>query len=101
MSSAMRDYSEKRDFIRMQVDTEIDLLVEGSDARLKGRCVDLSATGMAVQINEELGEGTCVHASLASHNPEFPPFETLARVLRCEQQEQGWIVGLEIEKVER
>ncbi len=103
MNNAMKDYSEKRDFIRMQVDTDIDLRVEGTDTRIRGRCVDLSATGMAVELNQELSEGIKVHASLASHNPEFPPFETLTRVLRCEQQGEGgaWLIGLEIEQVER
>lgn len=100
--SSMRDHSEKRDFIRMHVDTEIELVEEGTDRRLKGRCVDLSATGMAVEVTEQLTDGTRVHTSLPSHNPDFPPFDTYASVLRSEQLgENHWRLGLKIEEVKR
>ncbi len=99
---AMRDNSEKRDFIRMNVDTVIELFEDGSDRRMEGRCVDLSATGMAVEMNEGLAEGLRVHTSLPSHNPDFPPFDTLATVLRSEDLGDGrWRVGLRIDEVKR
>ena len=41
-----RDYSEKRDFIRMQIETAITL-TQGSQ-RHEGVCLDLSSTGMQV-----------------------------------------------------
>ncbi|XOZ34008.1 PilZ domain-containing protein [Halomonadaceae bacterium KBTZ08] len=99
---SMRDTPEKRDFIRMNIDTGIDLFLDGSDQRIEGRCVDLSATGMAVELEEALPEGQQLHASLPSHNPDFPPFDTVATVLRSEPLEDGrWRVGLRIEEVKR
>lgn len=99
----MRDYSEKRDFIRMQVETDIELFVGEEPARvLKGHCEDLSATGMSVRLEENLPMGTEVDTRLASHNPDFPPLETRARVVRCDTLEQGGVsLGLEILEVTR
>ena len=98
----MRDHSEKRDFIRMHVNTEMELVLDDTGRRIKGRCVDLSATGMAVEVGETLDEGTWVHTSLPSHNPDFPPFDTYATVLRSEALDAGrWRLGLNIEEVKR
>jgi len=84
------------------VDTEIELVVENTGHRIKGRCVDLSATGMAVEVDETLEEGTWVHTSLPSHNPDFPPFDTYASVLRSEAIDDGRSrLGLRIEEVKR
>ncbi|MEQ6885190.1 PilZ domain-containing protein [Salicola sp. Rm-C-2C1-2] len=98
----MRDNSDKRDFIRMNVDTAIELIEDEQGQRMEGRCVDLSATGMAVEMEKELAEGQCLHTSLPSHNPDFPPFETVATVLRSEPLDDGrWRVGLRIDEVKR
>ena len=57
----MKDYSEKRDFHRMQVNSEIEIS-DSQGNRFKGICRDLSATGMqlyveqAVNVGEELQE---------------------------------------------
>jgi len=103
MSSSMRDYSEKRDFIRMQVETEIELAYRSDPSRtFKGLCEDLSATGMSVIVAEAIPEGTELQTVLPSQNPEFPPFETYARVVRCDQMEDGRaVLGVEILEVQR
>ncbi|MGM0449521.1 MAG: PilZ domain-containing protein [Pseudomonadota bacterium] len=99
---SMRDNPEKRDFIRMNVDTAIELFEDGSERKMEGRCVDLSATGMAVEMDQDLAEGQRVHTSLPSHNPDFPPFDTVATVLRSEDIGDGrWRVGLRIDEVKR
>ena len=46
MSQKDRDYSEKRDFIRMQIETTVAL--EHGDTKLSGVCIDLSSTGMQI-----------------------------------------------------
>lgn len=98
----MRDNSDKRDFIRMNVDTAIELFGDGDGQRMEGQCVDLSATGMAVEMETELAEGQRLDTSLPSHNPDFPPFETKATVLRSEPLDGGrWRVALRIDEVKR
>jgi len=47
MSQHPVDYSEKRDFIRMRIDAEVQLLQ--ADQVISAVCIDLSSTGMQVQ----------------------------------------------------
>lgn len=103
MSRIQRDYSEKRDFIRMEVETTIELSYpEGEGNRFEGLCTDLSASGMSVVVDAAVPEGTELQTYLPSGKSDFPPFETLATVLRCAQLEDGrYQLGLEIAEVRR
>lgn len=47
MSPNDRDYSEKRDYIRMRVDAEVTLIHQGQV--IPAVCIDLSSSGMQVQ----------------------------------------------------
>jgi hypothetical protein len=47
MSQTDRDYSEKRDFIRMRVDADVALIHEGDE--VPAVCIDLSSSGMQVE----------------------------------------------------
>jgi len=97
MNSIIRDYSEKRDFIRMKVDTEISLTFENSDNTMKAVCRDLSGTGMLIETNEPLTEGSEFNTSLPSSNEAFPSFETKVKVIRCRPAENGnFLIGTEI-----
>lgn len=78
-----RTYDEKRDFIRMQVDTEIILTVDETNEKLSGYCRDLSGTGMLIEVNKEVAEGLNCQTTLASNNPAFPSLDANIKVLRC------------------
>lgn len=99
--SIMRDYAEKRDFIRMQVNARIELQIPKSGETLIGKCKDLSGMGMLLELDRPLEIGTEVHTSLPSNSPDFPTFETTARVVRCDTTEDSHLAGLEITKIER
>lgn len=97
MNSIIRDYSEKRDFIRMKVDTEISLSFENSDQTIKAVCRDLSGTGMLIEVDEPLTEGSEFNTSLPSSNEAFPSFETKVKVIRCRPTEnEKYLAGTEI-----
>ncbi|MFE8071532.1 PilZ domain-containing protein [Marinobacteraceae bacterium S3BR75-40.1] len=100
-TSTMKDFSEKRDFIRMRVNTEITLTISETGETLKGVCRDLSGTGMMVEMDRPLKEGTVAHTSLPSQNPNFPSFDTKATVVRCDQEGERYITGFEIIEVNR
>jgi hypothetical protein len=100
MSEFMKDYSEKRDFHRMQMNSEIEL-TDGNGFSLPGICKDLSGTGMQLFVEKAFSEGDEIHTLLPSTSEQFPPFETVCRVLRCESEGDGFLLGLEIVKVKR
>ncbi|HEX4548367.1 PilZ domain-containing protein [Pseudomonas sp.] len=55
MSQTGRDYSEKRDFIRMRVDADVVLIHEGDE--ISAVCIDLSSSGMQVQAPRQFAVG--------------------------------------------
>lgn len=100
MSEFMKDYSEKRDFHRMKMNSEIEL-TDGSGVAFPGICKDLSGTGMQLFVDRAFSEGDEIHTLLPSTSEQFPPFETVCRVLRCDPEGDGFLLGMEILEVKR
>ena len=101
MNLMMRDYSEKRDYIRMKVDAQIELRTFHPERVLRGICKDLSGTGMAIEVEDAFQPGTELSTCLPSNNESFPPFETIVRVIRCTATANGrFLLGVEIIRVD-
>lgn len=100
MPTSMRDYSEKRDFHRMQVNSEIQI-TDRSGQQFTGICRDLSGTGMQVAVDRPVAEGAELSTLLPSNNDSFPPFETNLKVLRCVADGDGYLLGTTIIEVKR
>ena len=102
MSSYLRQYSEKRDFIRMRVEADITVKLGNPPRELTGICRDLSGTGMLIELSEPVAEGVEFFAALPSNNPNFPSLEANVRVLRCAARENGsYELGVEILRIQR
>jgi hypothetical protein len=54
--NVMKDYSEKRDFHRMQVESEIEI-TDSKGNTFSGTCKDLSATGMQLVVRDPVMVG--------------------------------------------
>lgn len=101
-NSIMRDYAEKRDFIRMQVNASIELKILSTGDTITAICKDLSGMGMLLKLNQALDIDTEVQTALPSNSPDFPTFKTTARVVRCDNiDDASWLAGLEIIKIEQ
>jgi len=91
-----RTWDEKRDFIRMKVDTLITLSVD-SDTNVKGYCRDLSGTGMLIEVEEEVTAGSTCKTTLPSSNDAFPALDAKVKILRCTQiSDSKYQLGTEI-----
>jgi hypothetical protein len=98
----MRDYAEKRDFIRMQINAGIELTILSTGKTVAAVCKDLSGMGMLLKLEQPLEVGTEVQTALPSNSPGFPTFKTTARVVRYQHTEDGaYLAGLEIVKIEQ
>lgn len=92
-----RNYSEKRDFRRMRVDSVITLRINDSEKTIDGICVDLSGAGMLIETEERIDVGVNLYATIPSKNEAFSPLETVIRVLRCTEKSNGkFEIGTEI-----
>lgn len=94
----MKDYSEKRDFHRMQVNSTI--AITGNDGQTHtGICRDLSAAGMQVAVERSFEIGEELRTRMESAGDQFPPLETLCEVVRCEPDGDGYLLGINIIEV--
>lgn len=88
---------EQRHFYRMHLDAEVSVLLEqdGQFVTRGGRCRDLSAAGMALQLDESVEIGQEMEVKLSGGS--VTPLNARVRVLRIEKAPLGgFIVGCEI-----
>ncbi|TLX56508.1 PilZ domain-containing protein [Stutzerimonas nosocomialis] len=87
MSQGERDYSEKRDFIRMRIESKV-VLVQG-DQRIEALCLDLSSTGMQVEATSSLNMGDKVRVLIPSEHSELKGLDAETEVVRVQQLDDG------------
>jgi len=78
--SLANSYEEKRNFIRMRVETPLTLTLD--DRTIKCICVDLSGTGMCLETEESLNIGDEGVAYLPSYQNKFAPLNACIRINR-------------------
>lgn len=100
MPMAIRGYSEKRDFHRMQVNSEAQI-TDNQGQTITGICRDLSGTGMQLYVHSTIPEDEELMVILPSNRNDFPPFESSVRVLRSEPEGEGFLLGTAIIEIKR
>lgn len=101
MSMKDRDYSEKRDFIRMKVNTPAQVSTEpGGAPNCDAICNDLSGGGMSLTLSEELPLNSEITVTVTSDHSHSPILKARCCVARVEAGEEGsYQVGLAIKEV--
>ena len=101
MGTYDRDYSEKRDFIRMQVNTPAQILIETDDKpSYKGTCNDLSGGGMSITINQMLTLKSTVTVTITSDHSQCSVLKAHCCVTRVEALDDGnYSVGLKTKEI--
>ncbi|MHA3738731.1 PilZ domain-containing protein [Pseudomonas sp. Eth.TT006] len=87
MSQTGRDYSEKRDFIRMRVDADVVLIHEGD--QVSGVCIDLSSSGMQVQAPQPFAVGDHLSVRIDSEHAALSGLEAETEVVWVRSQDDG------------
>jgi hypothetical protein len=98
MSQTGRDYSEKRDFIRMRVDADVSLIHEGDE--VPAVCIDLSSSGMQVEAKREFKVGDRLNVRIDSDHPALKGLEADTEVVWVKPLDgEGQKLGLTILKM--
>lgn len=93
--STQMDYSEKRDFIRMQVAADISLIHAGQV--VTAVCLDLSSGGMQVQAPRQFKVGDLIEVRIDSDHPALKGLEASTEVVWiADQPESQQKLGLRI-----
>ncbi|UTW08250.1 PilZ domain-containing protein [Pseudomonas benzenivorans] len=87
MSQSDRDYSEKRDYIRMRLEAPVTLHCAGRE--IPALCLDLSSTGMQLEAQSALSMGDKVRVHIASEHNELKGLDAHAEVVRVSQLDGG------------
>ncbi|QVM89825.1 PilZ domain-containing protein [Pseudomonas entomophila] len=87
MSQPPVNYSEKRDFIRMRIDTEVSLLHAGQV--IAAVCLDLSSSGMQVQAPQRFQVGDCLEVRIDSDHPALKGLHASTEVVWIADQPGG------------
>lgn len=80
MSQNDRDYTEKRDYIRMRLETQVTLTHGGQS--VPALCRDLSSTGMQLEAQCQAKVGDRVSVLIPSTHDSLKGLETDAEVVR-------------------
>lgn len=97
----MNYYNEKRDFIRMRVETAVTFECEGQT--YEGVCIDLSSTGMQIEADGSLplSLGQLVRVNIPSSHPELTGLQADTQIQRLETLDNGRLsLGLAIVAME-
>jgi len=98
MALEHRAYDEKRSFIRMKINTPVQV-IQGEE-RFTARCKDLSGSGMLLQSDRELPLGAQVEVHIAQEGDNRLPFNASAQVVRVNAvNPSGFILGLAIKAI--
>jgi len=89
-----KNFDEKRDFMRMQINSTITLNHAGVE--YQGVCKDLSSTGMLVETNHQFDIGEELKVAIAPSNDNTAPFNAVVEVLRSDKNEEEAAVGSHI-----
>jgi hypothetical protein len=96
MSSTSRDYSEKRDFIRMQISTNCQM--QYKENIFSANCLDLSSRGALIESTQALEISSEVTLIIDSGGGEIPPLHAQATILRIVRQaEDTYHYGVSID----
>lgn len=101
MNLASREYQEKRNFIRMKVETPFIAKLNLDEGRpIKGTCHNLSGGGMLVSLSEPLELGDKLEVTVSSGHSHSPMLKALTTVRRVDSSKnQDCHLGLEIEEM--
>ncbi|WP_068634173.1 PilZ domain-containing protein, partial [Oleiphilus sp. HI0043] len=91
---------EKRDHIRMKLDTPIQVKLDTGNY-IEGTCLDLSVNGMQVELDRAINAGECIEACIRSEMGIVPDLVSKATVVRTTQIESGrYLHGVQIQSMQ-
>jgi hypothetical protein len=93
-----RTYNEKRNFIRMRIDTPVEVTFEGG--RFTAQCRDLSGSGMLLASAQELPLETEISVTIAQEGENLSPFKATGRIVRIDSADQGFILGVSLTSID-
>ena len=101
MSFHDQQYSEKRDFMRMKMETTATLTVLADSLTHAVTCQDLSNQGAQVLCPAAIVEGGTVELNIPSPTPGMQGLQAKGEVVRCQTEESGgYVIGVKFDSLD-
>jgi len=99
----MINFDDKRNFYRMMLNSEVIVTIidDETNSQVKATCRDLSATGMAIEVEHPLEMSTHVKVKLDSSSEQVQSLDMRGKVVRVDEECEGcYLVGISIEELD-
>ena len=94
------DYSEKREYFRMNTHSAMTIKPDGSDEVYEGVCVNLSANGVLFTTNQRFEPGTIIHINITPAKAVVAPLDAVVEVVRTHaDSEKGYAIAGQIKQI--
>ncbi|MFN2349004.1 MAG: PilZ domain-containing protein [Thioalkalivibrio sp.] len=94
-----RDYEEKRDFHRMQIDCAVQIRDMGTGESVTAEGRDLSAQGFSFYADRSYPMGAVLEAVVSPEHALVRPLHAELEVVRVEPEGQGYLIGAQIRRM--
>ena len=97
------NFDDKRDFYRMMLNSEVMVTIidDETNSQITATCRDLSATGMAIELEHPLAISTHVKIKIDSASDLVPALDIRGKVVRVGEECDGcYLVGIAIEELD-
>jgi len=81
------DYSEKREYYRMNMNCTVEYSVNGSGKTQSALLKNLSGDGVMIELDHRVEPGTEIKLSINPEQSVTSPLNVTVEVLRCEESE--------------
>jgi len=101
--SRIMNFDDKRDFYRMMLNSEVSVTIidDETNTQLTATCRDLSAKGMAIEIEHPLDIGTQVHVKVNSATSQVQALDIRGKVVRVDEEgDKCYLIGIAIEEID-
>ncbi|HED12939.1 MAG TPA: PilZ domain-containing protein [Gammaproteobacteria bacterium] len=95
------EYAEKRDFIRMSVNSRLKFRVQSSEIMHDGRITDLSGSGISFVTTSKLNAEAKLAVAVESSSQNIPPLVAHVVVVRCDKNPESdeYTVACKIDQI--
>jgi c-di-GMP-binding flagellar brake protein YcgR len=98
----MINVDDKRDYYRMMLNSDVCVTIIDSEAnrQVNATCRDLSATGIAIEMDHPIELSTYVRIKVNSPSDQVQPLNIQGRVVRVDEEESNcYLIGISIEEL--
>lgn len=99
----MISFDDKRNFYRMMLNSEVVVTIidDEANSQITATCRDLSATGMAIEVEHPLAMSTHVKVKLDSPSEQLQSLDMRGKVVRIDEEGEGcYLIGIAIEELD-